>query len=191
MEKWQISNALCTLCPDWLVNAALLSNEWLRDELVSSLCSDSPLPTTVSAIHTSSTSWDGPVYSAATFPANDWSQFKLDLKVSETTNVIQRQPAPTAAVGLLPNKSCAAANVSLLARLQKSSTATLKQSVESLRTSVIIINKRLLTHLLFSLLLQIKDESGFVFECLAWIIFWNVENNALQPLRGDEGRGSL
>ncbi len=68
----------------------------------------------------------GPVYSAATFPAAVWSQFKLDLKERETTKEIKCGPTQTAAADLLPNESHATANVSLLACLQKLSTATLK-----------------------------------------------------------------
>ncbi len=65
--------------------AALLSNRWCQYKLISS---DSPLPTTecLQATLLVSSSWDGPVYSAATFPAIVWSQFRLDLKVRATTN---------------------------------------------------------------------------------------------------------
>ncbi len=73
----------------------------------------------------SSSSWDRPVYSTATFPATVWSQFKLDLKERETTNEIKHEPLQTAAAELLPKESHATANVSLLAGLQKLSTATL------------------------------------------------------------------
>ncbi len=67
-------------------------------------------------------SWDGPVYSAATFPATVSSQFKLDLKQRVTTKMSWSQR---------PQRSCfssdshATANVSLLARWQKLPTATL------------------------------------------------------------------
>ncbi len=40
---------------------------------------------------------------------------------------MKREPAKTAAVDLLPNKSHATANISLLAPLQKLSTATFKR----------------------------------------------------------------
>ncbi len=51
--------------------------------------SDSPLPTTECLqAAPSSSSWDGPVYSAATFPATILSWFKLDLKERMTTNEI-------------------------------------------------------------------------------------------------------
>ncbi len=80
-------DALCTLCPDWPVCNGSLSDRCRRYKLISSLCSDSPLPTTECLQATpsvgSSLSWDGPVYSAATFPATVWSQFKLDLKKRE------------------------------------------------------------------------------------------------------------
>ncbi len=68
--------------------------------------------------------WDGPVYSAATSPATVWSQFKLDLKRER-----QQTKEQTAAADFLPNESHATANVSLLARLQKLSTAPLKTEV--------------------------------------------------------------
>ncbi len=58
-----------------------------------------------------------PVYSTATQPAFVSSQFKVDLKERATTNEAD----------LRPNKSHATANVSLLARLQKLSTATSKK----------------------------------------------------------------
>ncbi len=45
-EKWKISDPLCSLCPDWLVHTALLSDRWRQYELISSPCYDSPLPTT-------------------------------------------------------------------------------------------------------------------------------------------------
>ncbi len=64
-----------------------------------------------------------PVYSTATFTAAVSSQFKLDLKERVTTNEIKRELAQTAAADLLPSGSHATANVSLLARLQKLSTA--------------------------------------------------------------------
>ncbi len=61
----------------------------------------------------SNSSCDGLVYCAATFPATVWSQFKLDLKERETTNEIKCEPA-----------LMAAANVNILARLQKLPAAT-------------------------------------------------------------------
>ncbi len=50
----------------------------------------------------------------------------MDLKKRATTKEIKREPAQKAAVDLLSNKSCATANVSLLAHLQKLSPATLR-----------------------------------------------------------------
>ncbi len=54
---------------------------WLA---VHALRSDSPLPATERLQTTpsvgSSSSWDRPVYSAATFPATVWSQFRLDFR---------------------------------------------------------------------------------------------------------------
>ncbi len=86
-RKWKIIDVLCTLCPDWFFYAALCSNRWRRNELISSPCSDSPLATTeclqVTPSVGLSSSWDGSVYSAATFPATVWSQFNLDLKERE------------------------------------------------------------------------------------------------------------
>ncbi len=112
--------------------SALLSNRWCWFELISSLCSDSPLLTTECLQATPSvnsrSSWDGPVYSAATFPVIVSSQFKLDLKERETTNIIKREPEQMSAVELLSNESYATANISLLACLQKSSAATLTEN---------------------------------------------------------------
>ncbi len=56
MEKWKISDALCTLCPNSPVYAVLLSDRWRQYELISSEC----LQATPSV--GSSSSWDGPVY---------------------------------------------------------------------------------------------------------------------------------
>ncbi len=90
------SDALCTLCPDWPVYAVLLSDRWCRYELISSPCSDSPLPTTECLRATpsggSSSSWDGPVYCTATFPAAVWSQFKWS---SSPRKQLQRICFPT------------------------------------------------------------------------------------------------
>ncbi len=78
-KKWKIIDALCALSP----NAGLLSNRWHQCELISKTCSDLPLPTAKCLQATksvsSSSSWDVPVYDAATFPAYLSSQFKLDL----------------------------------------------------------------------------------------------------------------
>ncbi len=71
-----------------------------------------------------SSSWDGPVYSPETFPATIWSQFKLDLKEKATTNERARGGANSCS-GFASHESHATANVSLLALLQKLSTATL------------------------------------------------------------------
>ncbi len=43
---WKISDALCTLSPDWPFYVVILSDKWRRYLLISSPCSDSPLPTT-------------------------------------------------------------------------------------------------------------------------------------------------
>ncbi len=108
--------SLKTLCPDRLVYTALLSDRRHQYELISSPCSDLPLPTTECLSVGSSLSWDGPVYSAATLPAMVWPQFRLDLKERETTNEIKCEVAQTAAADLLPNESHITANISLLAR---------------------------------------------------------------------------
>ncbi len=64
-----------------------VGTSWLA---VCALRSDSSLPTTESLQATptvgSNLSWNGPVYSAATFPATTSSWFKLDLKERVTTN---------------------------------------------------------------------------------------------------------
>ncbi len=97
------------------VYAALLSARWHSD-LISSPCSDSPLPTTeclqITTSFSSSSSWDGAVYCAATFPATVSSQFKLDL---EKKSVNKRNKAWAGTNDLLPNGSHATANVSLVA----------------------------------------------------------------------------
>ncbi len=62
-------------------------------------------------VHASSSSWDRPVYSTATFPATASSQLKLDLKDKSNNNKIIK-PEATAAMELLPNKFHATANVS-------------------------------------------------------------------------------
>ncbi len=85
--------------------SALWTTGDLSYELISCSClrSDSPLPTTeclqVTPSVGSSSSWDGPVYSAATFAATISSHFKLDLKEKVTTNEIQR--SATANVSML------------------------------------------------------------------------------------------
>ncbi len=81
-------------------------------------------------------------YVAATFPATVSSQFKLDLKGRVTANKIKCKLAQTASADLLPNEFHATANVSLLARLQKLSTATL----------MLLKVKCVLRHLAFCLL---------------------------------------
>ncbi len=100
-KKLKISEALCTLCPISPVYAALLSDRWRRNKLISSPRSNLPQQTTECLQTTpsvgSSSSWDGPVYSTATLPATIWSQFKLDLKERVTTNRIKREPPQTAA----------------------------------------------------------------------------------------------
>ncbi len=97
---------------------------WLAHCALTHLCQRKCLQATTSV--GSSSSWDGPIYSAATFTATVSSQFKLDLKETATAKEIKRKPAQTAAVDLPPNKSRATANVSLLAHLQKLSTVTIK-----------------------------------------------------------------
>ncbi len=103
-----------------------VGTSWLA---VHALGSDSSLPTTECLQATLSvgltSSWDGAVYSAATFPATVWSQFKLDLRERATTNEIKHEPAQTSAEDLLPSASHATANVSLLDCLQKLSSVTL------------------------------------------------------------------
>ncbi len=110
---------LSVLCLNSPVRAVLLSNRWCQYELISSPCFDWPLSITECLQATpsvsSSSSWDRPVYSAATFPATVWSQFKLDFKERATTNKIKHELEPTAAVDLLCNKRHATANVSLQA----------------------------------------------------------------------------
>ncbi len=125
LQKIKKSVTLSVLCPDLPVNTALLSNRWRWYELISSPCSDSPKPLQAPQSVGSSLSWDGPVYSAATFPATILSQVKLVLKERATKNQIKHQPVQNVAADFLPNESHAKANVSLLARLQKLSSATL------------------------------------------------------------------
>ncbi len=55
-----------------------VGTSWLAHHALTRLCQQQSLQATPSV--GSSSSWDGPVYSAATFPATVWSQFKLDLK---------------------------------------------------------------------------------------------------------------
>ncbi len=86
---------------------------------VRALRSDSPLPTTECRQATtsfgSSSSWDGTVQSAATFPATVSSRFKLALKERAATNEIKCEPTLTATGKPFPGESYATANVSLLA----------------------------------------------------------------------------
>ncbi len=98
---------------------------WLAHRALTHLCQQHCLQATASV--DLSSSWDGPVHSATTFPATLSSQFKLDLKESATTNEVKQEPAQTTAAELLRNESHATANVSLLACLQKLSTATLNE----------------------------------------------------------------
>ncbi len=93
---------------DWLLKRALCSKRASANNRVSA-------GDTVSRLESS---WDGPVYSAAPFPAFGLVMnllSKLDLKERETTNGIKHEPEQTAAVDLLPSGSHAAANVSSLA----------------------------------------------------------------------------
>ncbi len=95
---------------------AQVSSIW-ADELFVPYALTRSADSRVSASHIG---WDGPVYSAATFPATVWSQFKLDLKERETTNEIKREPdqkqGGEAAADLLPNESHATASISVLDR---------------------------------------------------------------------------
>ncbi len=88
-----------------------VGTSWLA---VHVLRSDSPLPTTeylqTTPSVSSSLSWDGEVYSAATFPATGSSWFKLNLKERATIE-IKRKPVQTAAANLLPNESQVTANI--------------------------------------------------------------------------------
>ncbi len=115
-----VLNRRSTLC---VFATGNVGTSWLA---VRTLRSDSPLPITECLHATPSvglrSNWDGPVRCAATFPL---SQFKLDLKDGVTTKEIKCEAAQTAAEDLFTNKSHATANVSLLAHLQKFSTATL------------------------------------------------------------------
>ncbi len=73
---------------------------------VPALRSDSPLPTTeclqVTPSFSSSSNWDRPVYSAATFPGTVSSQFKLDLKERATTNEMKCEPGQKGTLKLFP-----------------------------------------------------------------------------------------
>ncbi len=89
-----------------------ISMSWLA---VCALRCDSPLPTTATPLAGSSSSWDWPVYSAATFPATFSSRFKLDLNERATTNELKRKLGQMATAQWLPRESHATANVSLLA----------------------------------------------------------------------------
>ncbi len=87
-KNGKIADALRTLCPNLPVYADLLSDRWRWYELISSLCSDLPPPTTeclqATPLVSLNLSWDGPVYSTATFPATFLFRFKLDLKEGAT-----------------------------------------------------------------------------------------------------------
>ncbi len=76
------------------------STSWFA---VHALCADLPLPTTECLQATTlvglSSSWDGPVYSAATSPATVWSQFKLDLKERDNKQNKVRARAKTGREG--------------------------------------------------------------------------------------------
>ncbi len=75
--------ALCTLCPNSPVYAALLSDKWCCYELISSPCCDSPLSTTVFASHTVSRlklelRWTGLLH--CSFPCNHFVSVQIGLK---------------------------------------------------------------------------------------------------------------
>ncbi len=116
-RKIKKSDTVCTLCPNSLVYTALLSNRWCWYELISSPCSYSPLPTTecLQATPSVGSSWDGPVYSTATYPVTVSSRFKLDLKERATTIEIKPKLAKMAAAEFLFNQCHATASASLLA----------------------------------------------------------------------------
>ncbi len=113
---WPVSDALCTFCPNLPVHSTLLSDRWCQLFVPYR----SPLPTTeclqVTPSVGSSSSWDGPVYSVATFPATVQLEFKLDFTERATINKIKCEPRQIAAAELLPNEAHATANISLLAR---------------------------------------------------------------------------
>ncbi len=110
-----VSDALCTLCPDWPLYSVLLSDRWCLWR--------------ISLLRFS-------------FPATVSSRFKLDLKERATTNKIKCEPVQMAAVKLLPNKTHATANVSLLACSQKLPTATLNLGMVSSMTLKILWHRK-------------------------------------------------
>ncbi len=71
-----------------------VSMSWLAHRALTRLCQQQCLQVTPSV--GSSSRWDGAVYSAATFPASVWSQFKLDSQERTTTNEIKHEPEQTA-----------------------------------------------------------------------------------------------
>ncbi len=116
-----LSDALCALCSESTERVALLflvtgevSMSWL---VVCALRSDSPLSPTECLQVTPSvgSSWDGPVYSTATYPVTVSSRFKLDLKERATTIEIKPKLAKMAAAEFLFNQCHATASASLLA----------------------------------------------------------------------------
>ncbi len=108
----------CSLCPDWLVYAAPLSDRWHRYELICCLCAltglcrqQSPQATHCQLAQAQAEREQF----AATFPTTVLSQFKLNLKERVTTNVIKSELAQMAAGTLSLKEFYATANISLLA----------------------------------------------------------------------------
>ncbi len=102
---------------------AYVSTSWLA---VRALCSDSPLPTTLSPTWARA---ETDQFTPLQLSMSKTVQFKQDFKEKATTNEIKHEPekkrGEEAAAELLPNESNATANVSLLAHSQRLSTAAL------------------------------------------------------------------
>ncbi len=116
-----ILSILIGWCTLHLLVTGDISTSWWA---VRCLCSDSPMPTTECLQGTPSvglsSSWDGPVYSAATCPATVWSQFKLYSKESNNKRNKTHVRAKTGGE-LLSSESHATANVSLLPKVTRCS----------------------------------------------------------------------
>ncbi len=105
--QWQVTSVRA----DWLFVSYALTRLWMTTKCLQALPSIG-----------SSSSWDGPVYSAATFPATVWSQFKLDREKRERQQTKikcdpEQKQGEEAAAELLPSKSHATVKVSLLAKV--------------------------------------------------------------------------
>ncbi len=109
-----ISDAVCTLCPYWLVYALLLGDIWLQNELISCSCLMHWLAFVDNRVSASDTvsRLKPELWLTCLLCCKISSWLELDLKERATTNEIKRELEQTGAAELLPNHSHVTANIS-------------------------------------------------------------------------------